>query len=146
MDWFSPLVVLLLSSITIADVASRSNWINSTAWVSYFPDSGSQSLVIPHHNPALALLAQVIMVIVVALNIMRAWLRFGQLTLQLLIAYSKVDLDDDRRTIIAQFLTLKRLTDVTPSSYLTDCLRFLALAWFVIIIWPTVLALAWVLI
>src|SRR5258708_23986186 len=93
--WGSLLVVLLLSSITIADVASRSNWINSTAWGSYFPDSGSQSLVIPHHNPALALLAQVIMVIVVSLNIMRACLRFVRLSLQLLIAYSKLDLDDD---------------------------------------------------
>src|SRR5258708_32217312 len=144
--WGGLLVVLLLSSITITDFASRNNWIISAGWVSYFPESASQSLVIPHHNQSIAVLAQVTMAIFVAFCVVRAWLRFGQMTLQLLIAYSKADSEDSQRTIVAHFLTLTRITDGIPSSYLTDCVRSLALAWGVIIIWPTVLALAWIVI
>ena len=147
--WSGLFAALLLSSIMIAGFAARTNSVLNPAWVSYFPASGPQSVDIRSQTPTIGsfvLLAQIVMAVFVAINVVRAWLRFGQLTLQLVIAYSKVDSDDSRRTIIAQFLTLKRPTDSIPGSYLTDCLRFLAYAWGVIIIWPAVLAFVWVII
>jgi hypothetical protein len=50
------------------------------------------------------IIAQVIMAIFVAVNIMRAWFRFGQLTLQLLTAYSRVESEEGQRTLVAHFL------------------------------------------
>jgi hypothetical protein len=139
--WGALLIALLVSSIVIADHASRGLWIGGTGWVSYFPTQ--QGYVIPRTASFGITFAQLAAVIFVAANILRAWFCFGQFTLQLLIAYSRAEVEDGSRTIVAAFLTLKQPTDVTPSSYLTDVLRPLAYAWGAIIILPAVLALIW---
>jgi hypothetical protein len=140
--WGGLLILLLISTITIADLASRGQWINSNIWTSYFP--GQQGSVIPRTTIDAIAIVQLILAIYVAANMLRAWFRFGQLSLQLSIAYSRVETEESSRTLVAHFLTLKRPTDATPGSYITDVLRPLAYAWAVTIIWPAILTLIWI--
>jgi hypothetical protein len=127
-------MLVMWLGLLAALIYTSANGVSATVRTGFVSVSGITQPNIARTREVILLFVTLVMLALLGWQLVTAWLRFGQLTVNLLTAYARPDPDDN---VFAKMLFLSRPNQVVATSYLSEVLRPIAYSWVIIVITPS---------